>query len=197
MERAAAAALASGPDAPGDYLLPMPLISLDEVEPSGWIPLDIRDPFGRHRPAGWTPSGRRWLVLVLDDVEGLDAAGDARACEVILEALHRCPEVEAGDVAIVRTGPTGVHVWARLREVVAPGSRELQTAHRKVSRAVLGALGRIGVEGKSDPTAAHAGRWARRPSWRVLPSGEVFRSRLLLAVENSSQIFIDIGEDSY
>ena len=131
---------------------------------------------------------QRWVLLDVDRVSMREesasdiAAGIAR----VVRRDAQC----SGRLAVVKTGPTGLHVWVELRvarhspvawhrdEAVmhwysSLGARVLAAAHR------AGAMG-----GYVDMACCAAGRFGRKPSWRLLDDGTAYRSRLLLIVRD-------------
>lgn len=164
-----------GPGIPCDAALPVPVVTLDEVKPQRWV--ETRTGW---RPVGWMSTERRWLVLDLDDVQGLEGVDPVEVAEELLREVSKVQGVDGARGAAVQTSPTGLHVWVSLSSPLAPGSAELRWIWRVASRRGLGVLERFGVNAKSDPTAVQAGRWARRPGWRILPSGEAYRAHLLV-----------------
>jgi len=140
-------------------------------------------------PATWRAVRQRWVTVDLDDVWGLDDDDDLGGFDVRLRRLlRRHPAMRAelsGRYAVVRTGPTGLHVWLELRhERVDPqgwwASRDVQVWFADVSGAVAGALLRSGVRhAEVDRATWSADRWFRRPGWRRLADGSLFLARLV------------------
>eukprot|EP00741_Cyanophora_paradoxa_P017221 tig00020961_g16633.t1 len=164
-------------------------------------------------PARWEPWLQEYLLFDLDRLEGLpQLAADPRALAALSERLAAIlaadsqreaergepgaappapPEHGAADgaVAVVLTGPTGLHVWARLLDARATPSAWLRDPavaawYRRLGSALLSAVrAALGSPrawpGALDMQMCGAGRYGRMPAWRLLPSGELFRTRLI------------------
>lgn len=161
-----------------------PLVSVSYMEAEGYREIRTRDGREVRVPEKWAPFAQRYVLLDLDDID-LDGADEAELARAVRGVLRRDPEL-SGVCAVVRTGPRGVQAWAELREVrIEPRSwfarPEVRSWYRSLGERVLRAIRRAGGRGGVlDPSSCAAGRFGRRPGWRVLPDYGLFRSRLLL-----------------
>lgn len=168
--------------------LPTPLVSVSAMKPSAWR--DIMCSTGRliSVPAAWEASVQAWVLFDIDNIHGLDKEGVVTESGNKLALAVRRDQELSGRCLVMQTGPTGLHVWAELREVrenpgtwfkkdetrewyTEIGSRLLQASHRAGSRG-----------GKIDMSSCSAGRFARRPGWRLLEDGSLFRSQVVVYV---------------
>lgn len=170
--------------------LPTNVISVSAMRPSGWRSLFNRTGREVKVPSGWEPSAQAWIMFDFDDVENLDESEDGdsvtvRASEAMCRVIRRCKEL-SGVCIVMQSGPRGLHVWAKLREVRRNprewfGRVETRTWYHGLGQRVLKAAHKAGAKGGHvDMASCAAGRFGRRPGWRILPNGEVFRSRLTL-----------------
>lgn len=167
--------------------LPTPLVSVSAMRPTAWR--DVTAANGRliSIPASWEASAQAWVLFDIDDIDLVSEAAVIESGNKISLVVRREQEL-SGRCLVMRTGPSGMHVWAELREVredpgiwfkkedtrawyVGLGSRFLNAAHR------AGARG-----GTIDMSSYAAGRFARRPGWRLLEDGTQFRSRVVTYV---------------
>ena len=108
----------------------------------------------------------------MDDLDGLDHLdGEELGAALLAGALA---DTEAGDRgAVVRTGPTGLQIWIQLQEPRhSPGvwfSQEcVEDWHSSLGGRLLSIAQDLGaVGGQNDLSACAAGRWGRRPGWRM------------------------------
>ena len=91
--------LYNDPHLPGRALLPDVLMSVSCMRRASW-------------QDQWKAKTQRWMLIDLDDVEGLDRCS-ADLGERLSFLAMQDPEV-GGSVAVVRTGPTGIQVWVEL-----------------------------------------------------------------------------------
>jgi hypothetical protein len=143
---------------------------------------------GRAQGGGWAtpmvPRCQQWVLVDVDDVqlpEHTHALGPALAAAVQVdgEASGRC--------AVVRTGPTGLQVWVELAHArhsaatwhQVPAVRSWHAALGERLLAVAHAHGAQG--GHADASACAAGRFGRRPGWRLV-DGTPYRAHLLHVV---------------
>jgi hypothetical protein len=173
VDRASHASWLCGGDLPGDVMLPDLLVSVSTMGRRSWS-----EP--------WVPWLQRWMLVDLDDVQGLDRCGDSLG-EML--ASHAAQDSEVGsEVAVVRTGPTGVQVWVSLRKPRHNPKKwcqlpEVQGWHHRLGKSLLKVCRDLGATGgKVDRSACAAGRFGRRPGWRW-KNGEPYRSRLLAVLE--------------
>lgn len=166
-----------GAGLPGRAVLPDRLLSVSTM--------------GRAPGGGWAtpqvPRCQQWVLLDIDDVQ-LPAAcgglGHAIAAVVAAdgEASGRC--------AVVRTGPAGLQVWVQLAH--ARHSATTWHQHPAVRRwyttlgaRVLAAARAHGAQGGHvDTSACAAGRFGRRPGWRLV-GGAPYRAHLLHVVSGA------------
>lgn len=164
-----AAQLVSEADLPARAALPDQLLSVSCMRREHWS-------------EQWEAQVQRWMLLDLDDVEGLDRCGPALGEELLRVALA---DPEVGDeVAVVRTSPTGLQVWVRLaqpRHSPAAWCRlpAVRGWHRSLGERLLAVARHLGASGgHADPSACAAGRFGRRPGWRMA-RGALYRAHLL------------------
>lgn len=130
----------------------------------------------------------RDAMALLDQRGGAGCVGDqviAAAAEEIRAILDRHPDF-TGRMAVVRTGPVGVQLVAELENSRWDPEKlwtdDFKTQIRNLSRLVMRALHGKGCAGGSvDQTSMKAGRYFRRPGWRIAKTGDLFRSRLVFA----------------
>lgn len=168
--------------------VPTPVVSVSVMRPCGW-----RDVMGTHRrfisvPSGWEPVVQAWVLFDIDDIDGLvnDGVVEDVSSKITL-AVRRNVEL-SGRCLVVQTGPNGLHVWAELREVRSQArlwfkKEETRMWYAKTGQKLLAAAYRAGAfGGKIDMSSCCAGRFARRPGWRLLKDGTAFRSRVVTYV---------------
>lgn len=165
-------AVVAGPGLPGRALLPDRLMSVSCMGRASW----------RDR---WEARVQRWMLVDLDDVQGLDSCGPALGSALAAAALA---DHEVGQrVAVVRTGPTGLQVWVELaapRHSPATWCRlpEVRRWHASLGARLLAVAHGLGAAaGHPDASVCAAGRFGRRPGWRVV-RGKAYRSHLLALV---------------
>lgn len=183
----------AGPDAEEDTLeseewLPTPLVSVSAMKPSGWR--DVTSANGRliSVPASWEASVQAWVLFDIDDIELLDGEDVVtESANKMALAVRRNREL-SGRCLVMQTGPTGLHVWAELREVREDPrawfkKEEVRSWYAELGTRLLQASHRAGsASGKIDMSSCSAGRFARRPGWRLLDDGTLFRSRVVMYV---------------
>lgn len=180
--------LSEGEVVESEEWLPTPLVSVSAMKPSAWR--DVTCSTGRSIsvPAAWEASVQAWVLFDIDDIQKLDEESVVtKSGNKLTLAIRRDQEL-SGRCLVMQTGPTGLHVWAELREVrddpntwfkkdetrawyADLGNRLLQASHRAGSRG-----------GKIDMSSCSAGRFARRPGWRLLEDGTLFRSQVVVYV---------------
>ena len=179
-ERAlAVSSLAESEDVFSNLYLWMPICSVSDMRACAW---------DGKRPTDWKPVRQSWVLFDLDGVENIpDNAGNLLG-ELVQNEKHL-----SGDVAIVRTGPVGLQVWAKLvkpRYLPAIWHRlpVVVEWYSQVGNRMLDVLHRNGAtNGTVDMACCSAGRFGRRPGWRLLADGTPFRSSLLFAYEVESK----------
>ena len=126
------------------------------------------------------------VLFDLDDVGGLTPTRLAAAIED-LRAVLDAQTCLGGEFVVVQTSPTGVQVVADLaatRDLRWLNSPEVVRWHAHVGRALLAAIHAHGATGgHSDPCAIQPMRHGRRPGWRQLENGSLFRARLVASGE--------------
>lgn len=168
--------------------LPTPLLSVSAMKPAAWR--DITCSTGRSIsvPAAWEASVQAWVLFDIDDISRLDGEGVVTKSGSKLALTIRRDQEMSGRCLIMQTGPSGLHVWAELREVRQdPGKwfkkDETRTWYADLGNRLLQAARRAGARGgKIDMSSCSAGRFARRPGWRLLEDGNVFRSHVVVYV---------------
>lgn len=167
-ERAQVVAVAGG-DLPSQALLPTPLLSVSCMGRRIWA-----EP--------WQARVQRWVLIDLDDVQGLDRCG-AQLGQQVAAAAAADPQA-SGRVAVVRTGPTGLQVWVELADARHSPVQWFQQPAVRRWHAALGCRllevvhGLGGLGGHADTSACAAGRYGRRPGWRLV-GGQLYRAHLL------------------
>lgn len=144
---------------------------------------------GRAPGGGWAtpqvPRCQQWVLVDIDDVELPEHAHDigrkiSSAAVSDFEASGRC--------AVVRTGPTGLQVWVELRHARHSAATwhqlpEVRAWHASLGERLLTVARENGARGgHCDPSACAAGRFGRRPGWRMV-AGAPYRSHLLHVVQ--------------
>ncbi|CDF32766.1 unnamed protein product [Chondrus crispus] len=168
--------------------LPTPLVSVSAMKPSAWR--DITSSTGRliSVPAAWEASVQAWVLFDIDDIGRLDKEGVVTKSGNKLALTIRRDQEMSGRCLIMQTGPAGLHVWAELREVRQEPSKwfkkeEARTWYADLGSRLLHACHRAGARrGKVDMSSCSAGRFARRPDWRLLEDGTLFRSHVVVYV---------------
>jgi hypothetical protein len=144
-------------------------------------------------PVAFEPGQQGWALVDLDDLDptiGWRGADAVALVGAVVAQDERC----SGRVAVVETSPTGVQAWVELREPVADPRTwwrlpAVRTWYAQLSKAVLGAVRASGRSGGwVDATAAAAGRYGRRPGWRLVDGYVPFRARLLGLFEDGNVI---------
>lgn len=137
---------------------------------------------------GMEASVQAWVLFDIDDISRLDGEGVVTKSGSKLALTIRRDQEMSGRCLIMQTGPSGLHVWAELREVRQdPGKwfkkDETRTWYADLGNRLLQAARRAGARGgKIDMSSCSAGRFARRPGWRLLEDGNVFRSHVVVYV---------------
>lgn len=167
--------------------LPTPLLSVSTMRPTSWR--DVTAANGRliSVPASWEASAQAWVLFDIDDIEFATTGVVKEAGKKVSMVVRR--EIElSGRCLVIRTGPTGMHVWAELREVrESPGTwfkhQETRNWYANVGDRLMQAAYRAGAKGGMiDMSSCAAGRFARRPGWRLLEDGTQFRSHIIMYV---------------
>lgn len=168
--------------------LPTPVVSISVMRVSAWRKVVAGSGQLVNVPAGWEPVVQAWLLFDLDDVANLDSDATVRkAASKMTLAVRRNVEL-SGRCLVLQTGPRGLHVWAELREPrVEPRAwfkrNETRQWYMESGNKLLRAAHRGGAKhGKVDLCSCSAGRFARRPGWRLLADGSAFRSRVVTYV---------------
>ena len=122
------------------------------------------------------------VLFDLDDLVGLTPTRLAASIEQLRQVLD-AQTCLGGEWAIVQTSPTGVQVvvdLAATRTLAWVTSAGVAGWHDYVGRLLVSTLRENGVEdGHADPCALQALRHGRRPGWRQLEDGSLFRARLV------------------
>ena len=174
-EVASVAALCTSADVPSRYLLADPLISVSCMG-------------RRSRHDDWTPIAQRWMLFDLDDIKGLDQCDQSLLGPAIAKEALEDKEV-GNNVAVVRTSKTGLQVWVELDKPRHSPRKwcshpDVRQWHQSLGERLLGIVHRLGAsEGHPDTSACGAGRFGRRPGWRISEGGELYRSRLLYSTD--------------
>lgn len=163
--------------------LPTQMLSVSAMRPTRW-----RDVQARSRlvsvPAAWEPSAQAWIVFDFDDLHHLPLDIATVSAKRMVATLRRDIHL-SGRCAVVHTGPNGMHAWAELREPRDQPRNwfahpDTSAWYEKLGERVLAAAHRAGARGgKVDHACCAAGRFARRPGWRVLPDGSLFRASVV------------------
>lgn len=168
--------------------LPTPVVSISVMRVSAWRKVVAASGQLVNVPAGWEPVAQAWLLFDLDDVANLDSDATVRkAASKMTLAVRRNVEL-SGRCLVLQTGPRGLHVWAELREPrVEPRAwfkrSDTRQWYMESGNKLLRAAHRGGAKhGKVDLCSCSAGRFARRPGWRLLADGSAFRSRVVTYV---------------
>lgn len=158
-----------------------PLCSVSSMSPSVW-----HDYGGRSIPGGWKSTHQAWVLFDVDDVYGV--VDHQRMLQMISSRIEKQSDL-SGRFAVVQTGPVGYQVWAELREVRhSPEqwhrSPEVIQWYRRIGQGFVADISLCGgYSHKLDMSSCAAGRFGRRPCWRMMEDGSVFRSKLLFACE--------------
>jgi hypothetical protein len=140
---------------------------------------------GRPPGAGWaTPQVPRCQLWVLLDLDDLQLPADTSGLGAALAAVVASDAEASGRCAVVRTGPTGLQVWVELahaRHSAATWHQQpaVRAWHAALGARVLAAAHAHGAQGgHADASACAAGRFGRRPGWRLV-DGAPYRAHLL------------------
>uniref|UniRef100_A0A7S1XHA6 Uncharacterized protein n=1 Tax=Compsopogon caeruleus TaxID=31354 RepID=A0A7S1XHA6_9RHOD len=166
--------------------LPALLLSVSTMCPAGFKEvLGYRSSKVVAIPHSWEPAVQEWILLDLDDVNRLDLPGVVEcAADKIIRIVRRDAEL-SGKVAVIQTGPSGLQVWAELRETrLTPRqwfrSPETLEWYLDLGRRVLRGVRSCGARrGILDESSCAPARFGRRPGWRLMKDGSLFRSRLV------------------
>lgn len=156
---------------------PTSLVSVSSMRPSEWVNIG---PY--KRPSKWTAARQKWLLFDLDDI--CLKSAEKTLPNSILELFGGHDEF-TGTAAVVQTGPVGLQIWVELKnERFSPDSwfsqENVRSWYRSIGNTILKTAQESGcLGGKVDMASCAPGRFGRRPGWRLLPDGNVFRSRLL------------------
>jgi hypothetical protein len=160
------------------HLVPTSVCSVSQMRASEW-----ESATWGTRPAKWEACEQRWVLFDLDGLENIPTNKD-KLTDAILRVVRRDSEV-SGKAAIVQTGPVGLQIWVELREARHSPARwfsveAVSAWYRSLGERMLQATRRVGTScGKVDMASCAPGRFGRRPGWRLLADGTVFRSSLL------------------
>jgi len=163
-------------------LLYTPMLSVSCMQVATWRKVGGND--NMYIPMNWNVKSQAWVLFDVDDLELLT---EERLPEVITRVnrvISRDIEL-SGRSAIVHTSTTGLQIWCELREErLTPrrwlGLPETKSWYRALGRRVMKSIRKSGVQnGKVDMCSFAAGRFGRRPGWRILKSGELFRAKLI------------------
>jgi hypothetical protein len=134
-------------------------------------------------PTRFEAGRQEWILFDLDDLDpalGWDPAPFCAAVRRRAEADDRL----SGRLAVVRTSHGGLQVWTQLARP-EPSSRLWWTRegvrewYAQIAESILADARRSGRSGGYvDHSAAAAGRYGRRPGWRLLDGFEPFRVRV-------------------
>jgi len=167
--------------------IPQSLCSVSEMRPSVW----------RSRiPIHWKPCRQSWILFDLDGVSNIpDNAG-----HTLVDAIKN-DENLSGDIAVVQTGPVGLQIWAKLRIPQANPQawhrrHDVVDWYKATGASMITSLHNQGASGGTvDMASCAAGRFGRRPGWRLLRDGNVFRSRILCIVETNKRVEISAARE--
>lgn len=167
--------------------LPTSVVSVSAMRPSAWR--EVLGTNGRtvSVPASWEAAVQSWILFDLDDMQ-LQGDGIVDAAVARMSSVLRRNGELSGRCLIMQTGPNGLHVWAELREAREDARTwfkkdEVRAWYSKIGDKLLGAAKKGGASGGIvDMSSCSAGRFARRPGWRLLKDGDVFRSHVVMYV---------------
>lgn len=170
------------PDSPTQYL-PDRLVSIGRMRASEWraIKSGDREVFV---PSRFRPVSQRWILF---DMDGMDPMRDlrtrkARLRKIVTQAMQATKWL-GNEHAVVQTSNTGIHVWMSLQqpqEAHTLFSASSRSRMRRLGKHLIGSFHDEGITGgRVDETAFAAGRYGRRPGWRLLEDGEPYRVRLI------------------
>lgn len=173
--------------------LPDRLYAVSDMVACAWSPL----PNGGQRPTSWKAVAQRRIVFDFDDFD--DIQGDY--AEAMMRVLRRDPWL-AGPAAVVQTSWEGIQVVADLADPEGDpeaffADEEVIGWYQSLAQRLMRAAHRSGCKGgKVDLSAAAAGRWARRPGWRM-KDGIPVRARLVAisSSEKSSRVQEKTGSE--
>ena len=169
--------------APPEAWIPTSLTSVSRMVPDSWEPTR----WG-WRPSGWKAVRQDWILIDIDNVR-LSKANESKMGERISRVVRRDKEA-SGRSVVIRTGPNGIQVWVELREARSNPSEwhripEVVSWYSDLGARILSSIHKSGGKGGHvDLACCAAGRFARRPGWRVLSNGKLWRTRLILACES-------------
>lgn len=140
---------------------------------------------GRAAGASWSapqvPRCQQWVLVDLDDVQ---LPAQAQALGLALAATVRTDSEASGRCAVIRTSPTGVQVWVELQEARHSAAAwhqlpDVRAWHAALGARLLSTAREHGAQGgHADASACAAGRFGRRPGWRLV-GGVPYRAHLL------------------
>jgi len=158
--------------------IPMNVLSVSRMRASSF-----RELSGVFIPASWASHRQEWVLFDLDSTKHTDVVAKPIATGLV-SVVRRNQEL-SGRCMVIRTGPQGFHVWAELREPrVTPsrwfGNKAVREWYQRTGCRLLAAAHRRGaIGGHLDLSSCAAGRFGRRPGWRILSDGTAFRSELI------------------
>ena len=159
-------------------LTPTSLCSVSKMKPSRYT----EKPWGVC-PEGWEASSQEWVLIDIDDAGNLDIA--TNEIPSIVNSICQSDTQLSGEYAIVRTGPVGFQVWckllkARYNPVAWFKKIDVRLWYRRLAESILNKVQYLGVSGGHiDMSSCAAGRYGRRPGWRLMPDGTAYRSSLI------------------
>jgi len=146
---------------------------------------------GRAPGVSWSapqvPRCQQWVLVDIDDVE---LPAQAQALGAALAAAVQANGEASGRCAVVRTSPTGAQVWVELREARHSATAwhqlpDVRAWHAALGARLLAAAHQNGAQGgHADASACAAGRFGRRPGWRLV-GGVPYRAHLLHVVSDA------------
>ena len=141
---------------------------------------DMRPRIENKRLMGWTPVSQSWVVLDYDKVDGFvyDDCLAMGAGQIATEDRNL-----SGDFCLVQTSSKGVHAWFGLKNTYREPVRmfsmpSVRSWYAHVAKGFQGHLDKCSNSSVADMSSCAAGRFARRPSWRM-EGEDIFRSRVL------------------
>ena len=149
--------------------LSYPVLSVSKMKSTG---------YGKKRR--WSPASQRWLLYDFDDVKDFSYSDYlARGISIVANKDRNL----SGRFCIVQTSKEGLHVWTELkheyRDPVALFTMpKVRGWYSFLGKGIKRSVDRFCESSKLDMSSCAAGRFARRPSWRV-DGGDLFRSKVV------------------
>ena len=149
--------------------LSYPVISVSKMSGVG---------YGKKRR--WVPVSQRWLLYDFDDVKEFSYKDYlAKGIALVVNKDRNL----SGRFCVVQTSSEGLHVWTELNNeysdpVALFTMPKIRGWYSFLGQSIKNVIDRFCESSKLDMSSCAAGRFARRPSWRI-EEDDLFRSKII------------------